>query len=218
MNDEYDLDQEDEWIDKGDLKAQKRAQKLENKDLKAQEKELKLQKRAEARERKEVKRIKTRERHDEGKYYFWEYNKFNFSKMKIIEVEFFFWTTLVLAINFLFASIFAVNVTDILRDLPLATSSIIFVFMFIDRFVQSAFSNVKNRNISLMVQRAIGIIYILLIFLYGVTLTIILANFKEAIEVKSWLVMNVIFSFTLIILKIISVSYYGTQMSPKEWY
>ena len=203
--------------DKEQEKADKRAQKQWDKQVKDEAREAKSIRKAEKQE-------KTRLRHDEGKYYFWEYNKLNFSKFKIIEVEFFFWTTLILSINFILSAAFSTsNTNKVFSDLMFAIPSVMFVFMFINRFVESLFSNVRNRNVSLMSQRLVGIMYILIMFLYAIILVIILQNGDGSsgsvahIDHKPWIIINIIVSFVMVILKSLTVSTYGTARSPKEW-
>ncbi len=177
--------------------------------------EKQLQKRIKA-EKKEAKRVKKTERkdkklerHEQGKYYFWEFNNSNFTRAKILEVNLFFYATIVFSITLFFAAVFAVSdVQKLWKTLSFVFPAIMIVFAFFNRFMESIISNIRNQKMSLVIQRVMGILYILVFFTYFFIM-IVMMNDGTSIDIRGWIIFNIIVSSTLIVLKTAAVSVYG---------
>ncbi len=178
-----------------------------------EEKELKKRIKAEKKEtnriKKDERKARKTERQDQGKYYFWEFNYSNFTRSKILEVNFFFYTTIVFSITLFFSAVFAVSgVQQLWKTLSFVFPAIMIIFAFFNRFMESIVSNIRNQKASLIIQRVMGIFYILVFFTYFFIM-IIMMNDGTSIDVRGWIVFNIIVSTALILLKTAAVSLYG---------
>ncbi len=206
------------------------------KEIKRQEKERKSQESAEkkrvATEKKARKKEAKRKRHEEGKYYFWEFNRIHYSKTKILEVNVFFWTTLIFGIfAFLVPVVALSSVTNFWKSILFVWPALIIFYAIINRFMESVLSNSKNRNTSLFFQRFIGIGYVIILFSYFIFLIAILTtgasnstelagdilNTPAIIEVRALVIIPIIISLVLATLKAIGISWYGTTKEGRNW-
>lgn len=206
------------------------------KQMKKDEKEKKAFETAErkriSKEKKDAKALAKKKRHAEGKYYFWEFNKTNFSAAKILEVNVFFWVSLVFGIFAFIVPVVALSsVANFWKSILFIWPGLIILYTIINRFVESILSNTKDRNVSLFFQRIMGIGYIMIMFSYFIFLIAILANgasnSTEAagdiintpaiIEIQVLVVIPLIIAIVLSLLKSVGVAWYGTTKDGSDW-